>query len=62
MSLKYLLGKLALLMVLVSANRTSEQNTLDLQLRSYTPEGMLASLTKKRKVGAPLLLHILSSG
>ena len=56
MSLKELSGKLALLMALVSANRTSEIQPLDLHFRSYTPEGIpfkLASLTKKRKVGAP---------
>ena len=56
-SLKELSGKLALLMALVSANRTSELHALDLQFRSYTPEGIqfkLASLTKKKKVGAPL--------
>ena len=57
MSLKDLSGKLALLMALISANRTSELHALDLRFRSYTPDGVLfklASLTKKRKVGAPL--------
>ena len=56
MSLKELTGKLALLMALVSANRTSELHALDLRFRSYSPDGVLfrlASLTKKRKVGAP---------
>ena len=55
LSLKELSGKLALLMALVSANRTSELQALDLRFRSYTPEGVLfklASLTKKRRVGA----------
>ena len=54
---KELSGKLALLMALVSANRTSQLQALDLQLRSYSPNGVtfqLASLTKKRKTGAPL--------
>ena len=57
LSLKELSGKLALLMALVSANRTSELQALDLRFRSYTPEGVLfklASLIKKRRVGAPL--------
>ena len=57
LSLKDLSGKLALLMALVSANRTSELQALDLRFRVYTPEGVrfkLASLTKKRKAGAPV--------
>lgn len=44
-------------MALVSANRTSELQALDLSFRVYTPEGVwfkLASLTKKRKAGAPV--------
>ena len=56
MSLKEL-SKLVLLMALVSANRTSELHALDLRFRVYTPDGVtfkLASLTKKRKIGAPL--------
>ena len=57
LSLKDLSGKLALLMALVSANRTSELQALDLRFRVYTPGGVrfkLASLTKKRKAGAPV--------
>jgi len=56
LSLKKLSGKLALLMALVSASRTSELHALDLRYRRYSAEGVLfqlASLTKKRKVGAP---------
>ena len=63
-SLKDLSGKLALLMALVSANRTSKLHALDLQFRSYTPEGVLfrlASLTKKRKTGAPLKDYFFTS-
>lgn len=44
-------------MALVSANRTSELQALDLHFRSYTPDGVLfklSSLTKKGKVGAIL--------
>lgn len=40
LSLKDLSGKLALLMALVSANRTSELQALDLRFRVYTPEGV----------------------
>ena len=57
LSLKDLSGKLALLIALVSANRTSELHALDLRFRSYTPDGVLfrlASLSIKRKVGAAL--------
>ena len=57
LSMKELSGKLSLLMALVSANRTSELHALDLRFRTYSPDGVtfkLASLTKKRKVGAPL--------
>jgi len=57
LSLKELSGKLVLLMALVSANRTAELQALDLQFRFYSPNGVtfkLASLTKKRKVRAPL--------
>ena len=48
LSLKDLSGKLALLMALVSANKTSELQALDLTFRVYTPEGVrfkLASLS-----------------
>ena len=57
LSLKSLSGKLCLLMALVAASRTSELQALDLRFRVFKPEGVLfklASLTKKRKVGAPL--------
>ena len=57
LSLKELSGKLALLMALVSANRTSELQALDLRFKYFSPEGVLfklASLTKKRKAGALL--------
>jgi len=58
LSLKELSGKLVILMAIVSANRTAELQALDLQFRSYSPDGvtfkLLTSLTKKRKVGAPL--------
>ena len=57
MSLKELSGKLVLLMALVSANRTSELHALELRFRFYSPDGVtfkLVSLTKKRKIGAPL--------
>jgi len=55
LSLKTLSGKLALLMALVTASRTSELHALDLRYRVFRPEGVLfklASLTKKRQVGA----------
>ena len=55
--IKELSGKLSLLMALVRANKTSELHALHLQFRTYSPDGVtfkLASLTKKRKVGAPL--------
>ena len=55
-SLKYLTLKLAMLMALVDANRTSKLAALDLRFKSIVPEGVsfsLATLTKKRKVGAP---------
>ena len=57
LSLKLLSGKLALLMALVSASRSSELQSLDLRFRIFKPEGVLfklACLTKKRKLGAPL--------
>jgi len=44
-------------MALVSTNRTSELQALDLRFRYFSPERVLfklASLTKKRKAGAPL--------
>ena len=56
LSLKQLSQKLAMLMVLVEASRTSELGALDIRYRVYKPEGVLfrlANLTKKRKVGAP---------
>lgn len=55
-SLKHLTLKLAMLMALVDANRTSELAALDLRFKSSSPEGVsftLAALTKKRMVGAP---------
>lgn len=47
-------------MPLVAASCTSELQTLDLRFRVFKPEGVLfklASLTKKRKVGAPPLWY-----
>ena len=57
LSLKSLSRKLCLLMALVAASRTSELHALDLKFRVFKPEGVLfklSTLTKKRKVGAPL--------
>ena len=54
--LKQLTGKLAILMALIQACRTSELAALDLKYRVYKPEGVLFKLptvTKKRAVGAP---------
>ena len=56
LSLRALSKKLALLMALTDASRTSELQALDLRFRRFRPEGVyftLAALTKKRKVGAP---------
>ena len=56
LSLKQLSQKLAVLMALVEASRTSELRALDLRFRVYKPDGVqfrLASLTKKRTPGAP---------
>ena len=53
---KHLSHKLAMLMVLVNANRRSELGALDVQFRVFKPEGVvfkLPSLTKKRITGAP---------
>jgi len=61
LSLKVLSGKLALLMALVSANRTSELQVLDLGFRSYAHNSVrfrLASLTKKWTVGALLKVFL----
>lgn len=41
LSLKALLGKLAILMALVAASHTSELQALDLRYRVYKPEGIL---------------------
>ena len=54
--LKRLSQKLALLMALVEACRTSELKALDLRFKVLKPEGVsfkLASLTKKRTPGLP---------
>ena len=54
LSLKSLSRKLAMLMVLVNANRSSELGALDVQFRVFRPEGVvfkLPSLTKKRSPG-----------
>ena len=54
--MKQLSQKLAVLMVLAEASRTSELGALDVQYRVFKPEGILfwlPTLTKKRKVGAP---------
>ena len=53
MTLKVLGKKLALLMALVEASRTSELHALDLRFRVFKPEGMYATVTKKRQPGAP---------
>ena len=56
LSLKRLSHKLAILMALVDASRTSELAALDVQYRKFCPEGVsfkLASLTKKRAPGIP---------
>lgn len=56
LSRKCLSQKLALLMALVQASRTSELQALDLRFRVYKPSGVsfkLASLTKKRTPGLP---------
>ena len=56
LSLRTLSQKIALLMSLVEASRTSELQALDLRFRVFKPEGVifrLPSLTKKRITGAP---------
>ena len=56
LSLKDLSKKLATLMAIVEASRTSDLHALDLRFRVYKPEGVyftLPSLTKKREAGAP---------
>ena len=58
LSLKILSGNL---MALVTASYTSELQALDLRHRVFKPEGVLfklASLTKKRQVGEPLLRNV----
>lgn len=55
LSLKQLSLKLLMLMSLVSANRVSELQALDLRFHCYKPSGVLfklASLTKRRQTGA----------
>lgn len=56
LSLKNLSLKLAVLMALTSANRSSDLHALDLKFRRYTPEGVifiLPTLTKTRRSGPP---------
>ena len=56
LSLKQISQKLAVLMALMKASRTSELRVLDIQFRVYRPNGVvfiLASLTKKRTPGLP---------
>ena len=56
LSLRALSKKLALLMALTDASKTSELQALDLRFRRFRPEGVYftpASLTKKQKMGAP---------
>ena len=56
LSMKQLVRKLAVLMALVQACRSSELAALDLDYRIVQPEGVtfkLATLTKKRSPGAP---------
>lgn len=57
LSRKILSCKLVVLMAITSANRISELQALDLRFRYYKTNGVLfrlASLTKKRQLGAPL--------
>ena len=57
LSLKRLSGKLVVLVALTSANRPSELQALDLRFCYYKQNGVLfklASLTKKRQLGACL--------
>ena len=56
LSLKQLSAKLAMLMALVEASRSSKLAALDLRFRVFRPEGVsftLPTLTKKRTIGAP---------
>ena len=56
LTLKVFGQKLALLMALVEASRSSELHALDVRYRVFKPEGVLFSLptlTKKRVCGAP---------
>ena len=56
LSRKQLSQKLALLMAMVEASRTSELRALDLRFRVFRPDGVLfrlATLTKKRAPGKP---------
>ena len=56
LSLKSLSLKFVVLMVLASANRSSDLHALDLNFRRYTPEGViviLQTLTKTRRSGPP---------
>ena len=56
LSLKKLSQKLAFLMALVVASRTSELHALDLRFRIYRPNGVLFQLTdvtKTQKTGSP---------
>ena len=56
LSLKAISLKLAILMALVEASRTSELAALDIKFRYFKPEGVyfkLATLTKKRMPGQP---------
>ena len=50
-------AQLVVLMALVEASRTSELRVLDIQFRTYKPEGVVfksASLAQKRAPGLPL--------
>ena len=56
LTLKRLSRKLAFLMALVVASRTSEPQALDLRFRAYRPNGVLFQLrevTKTQKTGSP---------
>ena len=56
LKLRDLSRKLALLMAMVEASRSSELQSLDLRYRVFSPDAVsfrLSSLTKKRVVGAP---------
>ena len=57
LSLKELSGKLAMLMALCNADRSSDLTALDLKFRQYSSEGVtftIPGLTKTRRSGQPI--------